>query len=145
MTPPISIIGRIATIKMMILPRLNYLFSMIPIQPTAKWFNTLDTTRTSFYWKNKTPRIKLTTLQQSQTQGGLEAPIFLHYYLTNQLQYLRKWIHSTHHYHPWLDIEQTDCQDVSIRALPFISPTIKHRNCFKNPATTLISLLTNHL
>jgi len=31
---PLTLIGHIATIKMKILPQINYLFSMIPITPT---------------------------------------------------------------------------------------------------------------
>lgn len=53
MTIPLSIIGRINTIKMMMLPKLNYLFTMIPTQPTAAFFTTLDTIMTSFYWGEK--------------------------------------------------------------------------------------------
>lgn len=38
MNLPLSIIGRIATVKMCILPKLLYLFTMTPVQPTKKWF-----------------------------------------------------------------------------------------------------------
>ena len=63
----------------------------------------------------------------------LEGPIFQHFYLANQLQCLIKWIHATYHHHPWLDIEQTGCQDIAIADLPFLSdqtPQLfqKHRN-----------------
>lgn len=74
----------------------NYLFSMIPTQPTLNWFKSLDSIIPRFYWKNKTLRIKLTTLQKSKTQGGLEAPHFYHYSLVNQLQYIFKCIHLIH-------------------------------------------------
>lgn len=68
MNLPTSLIGRIATIKMAILPMINYLFSMIPIKPPPSWFKSLDSTISKFYWKNKTPRIKLATLQKPKTQ-----------------------------------------------------------------------------
>uniref|UniRef100_A0A3B1ID19 Reverse transcriptase domain-containing protein n=1 Tax=Astyanax mexicanus TaxID=7994 RepID=A0A3B1ID19_ASTMX len=58
-TLPISLIGRIATIKMSVLTKINYLFSMIPTQPPNIWFQSLNTSLTQFYWKNKPPRIKL--------------------------------------------------------------------------------------
>lgn len=139
MTLPISIIGRIATIKMTILPKINYLFTMIPTQPTTQWFNILDRLTTKFYWKNKKPRMKLTTMQKDKAHGGLDAPNFHHYNLANQLQYLTKWIHPNHYHNTWLDIEQDECKDISITDLPFFSNTIKHHHCFKNTviATTL--------
>ena len=74
MTLPISIIGHIATIKMTILPQMYYLFTMIPTQPTTHWFNTIDRLTTTFYWKNKKPRIKLTTIQKDKAHRGLVDP-----------------------------------------------------------------------
>ncbi len=35
---PISLLGRIAIIKMSILPKINYLFSMLPVFPDKSWF-----------------------------------------------------------------------------------------------------------
>ena len=63
---PISIIGRIAAIKMTILPKMYYLFSMIPTHPILTWFKSLESIFTHFFWKNKTPRIKLITPQKKQ-------------------------------------------------------------------------------
>lgn len=91
----LSIIGRIATIKMSVLPKINYLFRMIPIQPTKKWFNTLNSTINNFYWKNQKPRIALNMLQKSKEQGGLSAPNFQYYYLAAQLHHLTNWINNT--------------------------------------------------
>ena len=45
---PLSIMGRIFTIKMTILPKVNYLLSMIPIQPTTSWFKSLDSAITKY-------------------------------------------------------------------------------------------------
>lgn len=50
---PLTLIGRIAAVKMKTLPQIIYLFSMIPTTPTAKWFKTLDSLTTHFYWKDK--------------------------------------------------------------------------------------------
>lgn len=103
---------------------------MIPTQPTPSWFKSLDSIN-KFYWKNKTPRIKLTTLQKQKKQGGLAAPHFPYYYLANQLQYIFKWIHPKQSDSTWLGIEETICKNISISDLPFLTQTIKRHLCFK--------------
>ena len=138
---PISLLGRIATVKMKILPKINYLFSMIPFKPKSKWFQSLDSAIGKFYSKNKQAKISLTTLQKNKPEGGLEAPNFMHYYLANQLQYLTKWIHPHEEYNSWLELEQLDCNHIKLSDLPFITSTLKHHSCFKNPmiASTLLA------
>lgn len=105
---------------------------MIPIQPPPQWFKSLNSIITKFYWKNKTPRIKLETL------GGLQAPHFAHYFIAHQFQYIYKWTHPTVPDTSWTDIEQTFCKDIYISDLPFLSPSIKHHPCFKNPTKETI-------
>lgn len=58
---------------------------MIPTHPTLSWFKSLDPSITKFYWKNKTQRIKLATLQKTKLKGGLNAPNFTYYSIANQL------------------------------------------------------------
>lgn len=132
--------GRISTIKMTILPKVNYIFSMTPIQPPASWFKSLDSAITQFYWKNKTPRIKLSTLQKPKLLGGLEAPNFNNYCLANHLQYVYKWTHHNQSDTIWLDLEQTICNNLQITDLPYLTPAIKKHPCFKAP--TIGSSLT---
>ena len=132
MNLPISLTGRIATVKMSILPKINYLFSMIPIQPTLTWFKSLDSIISKYYWKNKPARIKLSTLQKPKHLGGLEAPQFFHYFLANQLQYIIKWIHNSQQCDTWLDIEKTFCNEIKISDLPFLNQSIKLHPCFKS-------------
>ncbi|XP_051807528.1 LINE-1 retrotransposable element ORF2 protein isoform X1 [Acanthochromis polyacanthus] len=137
---PLSLTGRIASIKMTILPKINYLFSMIPLKPTHSWFKSLDSAINKYYWKNKTPRIKLSTLQKPKTQGGLAAPNFHQYFIANQLQYILKWINPIHSDYTWIDIEQTLSDNIPLSDLPFISPSIKRHPCFKS--ITISSALT---
>lgn len=61
---------------------------MIPTHPTLSWFKSLDSSITKFYWKNKTQRIKLATLQKTKLKGGLNATNFTYYSI--QLQYIYK-------------------------------------------------------
>uniref|UniRef100_A0AAR2LWN9 Reverse transcriptase domain-containing protein n=1 Tax=Pygocentrus nattereri TaxID=42514 RepID=A0AAR2LWN9_PYGNA len=138
---PISLMGRVATIKMMILPKVNYLFLMIPNKPSIAWFKSLDSYISKFLWKSKTSRISLKTLQKLKCSGGLELPNFYHYFLANRLQYVSRWMKSNRSDSPWLDLEQTLCGKLKISDLPLISSSIKHYNCFKSLtiSTTLIA------
>lgn len=81
---PLSLLGQTATIKMSVLPKVNYLLAMIPSQPSMSWVRSLDSI-IKFYWKNKPPRIKLKTLQKPKEQGGLAAPFF--FITTLQISY----------------------------------------------------------
>nr|XP_057934911.1 F-box only protein 8 isoform X1 [Doryrhamphus excisus] len=138
-TLPISLMGRVSTVKMMILPRINYLFSMIPTKPSITWFKSLDSYINKFLWKNKPARISLKTLQKSKECGGLELPNFSNYFLANRLQYILKWIKPNPLDQLWLDIEQSFSQEIPIFNLPFISQILRKHNCFKsiNIKTTL--------
>uniref|UniRef100_A0AAR2KAR2 Reverse transcriptase zinc-binding domain-containing protein n=1 Tax=Pygocentrus nattereri TaxID=42514 RepID=A0AAR2KAR2_PYGNA len=126
---------------MMILPKVNYLFLMIPNKPSIAWFKSLDSYISKFLWKSKTSRISLKTLQKLKCSGGLELPNFYHYFLANRLQYVSRWMKSNRSDSPWLDLEQTLCGKLKISDLPLISSSIKHYNCFKSLtiSTTLIA------
>lgn len=65
-TLSISIMGRIATIKMTIFPKINSVFSDPHSAHSSTWFKSLDSIVSKFYWKNKPPRIKLATIQKIQ-------------------------------------------------------------------------------
>uniref|UniRef100_A0AAR2LML4 Reverse transcriptase zinc-binding domain-containing protein n=1 Tax=Pygocentrus nattereri TaxID=42514 RepID=A0AAR2LML4_PYGNA len=140
---PISLMGRVATIKMMILPKVNYLFLMIPNKPSIAWFKSLDSNISKFLWKSKTSRISLKTLQKLKCSGGLELPNFYHYFLANRLQYVSRWMKSNRSDSPWLDLEQTLCGKLKISDLPLISSSIKHYNCFKS--LTISNYIENYM
>uniref|UniRef100_A0A669EVM6 Reverse transcriptase domain-containing protein n=1 Tax=Oreochromis niloticus TaxID=8128 RepID=A0A669EVM6_ORENI len=129
---PISLMGRVAAIKMMVLPKINYLFSMIPTKPPQDWFRSLDSYMSKFLWKNKPPRISLKTLQKTKDKGGLELPNFQHYFLANRLQFISGWQKHTLLDEPWLDVEQALCNNLEISNLPFISSNIQRHECFKS-------------
>uniref|UniRef100_A0A1A8UJ98 Reverse transcriptase domain-containing protein n=1 Tax=Nothobranchius furzeri TaxID=105023 RepID=A0A1A8UJ98_NOTFU len=129
---PISLMGRVATIKMMVLPRINYLFSMIPNKPPADWFKSLDSSITKFLWQDKPPRISLKTLQKTKDRGGLDLPNFYYYFLANRLQYIPRWLQDNPLDESWLDIEQTLCNTIELSDLPFISSSIRKHEGFKS-------------
>uniref|UniRef100_A0A8C6NV21 Reverse transcriptase domain-containing protein n=1 Tax=Nothobranchius furzeri TaxID=105023 RepID=A0A8C6NV21_NOTFU len=105
---PISLMGRVATIKMMVLPRINYLFSMIPNKPPADWFKSLDSSITKFLWQDKPPRISLKTLQKTKDRGGLDLPNF---YYTNNIP--DNYIHALWSCPPVQEFWGRVCEDLS--------------------------------
>lgn len=79
-TLPLSLIGRINTIKMVSLPRFLYLFQNIPIFIPMSFFKMIDSVILPFIWGYKARRISKQHLQKPKEFGGLGLPCFLYYY-----------------------------------------------------------------
>ena len=118
---------------MTVLPKVNYLSSMLPVAPPTNWFKSLGTAVSKFNWKNKPPRIKLTTLQNPNTHGGLEAPNSDSYVLTTPLQYILKWINPDQTDSTWTDTEQTQCKDIRIYHTYHLSATHSKTDLLQKP------------
>ncbi len=88
----LSLQGRIAIIKMNFLPRLLFLFSMIPLSPYKTFFKEINSIITKFIWNNKRPRIKLKTLQRSPAKGGLAFPNMQLYFWACRLRSIKTWL-----------------------------------------------------
>lgn len=81
---PLSLLGRIHLIKMNILPRLLYLFQMLPIMLSKKIIAQVNISIMSFIWGKKRPRLRYSFLCSPTKQGGLAAPSITLYQLTAQ-------------------------------------------------------------
>lgn len=64
---PLSLIGRVNIIKINVLPKLD-LFQCIPLHVPMSFYNKINKVTTSFLWRNKNSRVKLTTLQAPYTK-----------------------------------------------------------------------------
>lgn len=100
---------------------------MIPSQPSLSWLKSLVFVIKNFYRKNKSPRIKITTLQKQKHREDLQHQIF--FIIT--LQYIYKWMHPHQSDNTWLEIDKILCRKRSISDLPFLNLSIKHHQCFK--------------
>uniref|UniRef100_A0A8C8E244 Reverse transcriptase domain-containing protein n=1 Tax=Oryzias sinensis TaxID=183150 RepID=A0A8C8E244_9TELE len=120
---PISFLGRIETVRMNVLPRLLYLFQMLPISIPKSMFRELDKLISKFIWQNKRPRIKYKTLQRVKEEGGLNLPHLKYYFWAAQLKPIISWMKSDTQTR-WLTIEQSMCSE-PLHTLLFADASIK--------------------
>lgn len=76
----LSLIGRINSIKMTVLPKFLYLFQSLPLFIPLSFFKSLDSVISTFIWNGKHPRLKKAHLQKSRCEGGMSLPNFKFYY-----------------------------------------------------------------
>lgn len=89
---PLSLFGRIDTIRMNILPRFLFLFKALPIYVSPSMFTFWDRMLIKFVWDNKKPRVKMKTLKLAKRNGGLGLPNLQNYYYAAQIQTLQIWL-----------------------------------------------------
>lgn len=63
--------GRLESIQMVILPQVLYFFSMVPVNLGDKYYKTLTSLLTTYFWGNKTPQIALQKRQLPRHSGGV--------------------------------------------------------------------------
>ena len=127
---PLSLVGRVNLVKMIVLPTFLYLFQNIPILIKKSFFINLDKNIISFIWGTKPSRISKTQLQRPMRAGGLALPNFLFYYWACNIQKLLHWFEDR----PipgkadWVQIEFSSCQhhlgSVVCAALPLLSNSL---------------------
>lgn len=123
---PSSPPARISTIKMNILPRINFISSMLPLPPPPNYWKKLDSILNKFVWNGKRPRVKWSTLQKNKTEGGWACPNFKLYHWSFILLSVVKWFEPDMQC-SWKEIEKdlifpTRLQD-------FLFSGFNHRKC----------------
>lgn len=102
---PASVPARIAVIKMNILPRINFVSSMIPLAPPPGYWQKLDSLLRRYVWNGKRPSIKWSALQHSKKEGGLACPNFRLYHWAFILKSFSYWMDDSK-ISAWKNIEQ---------------------------------------
>lgn len=88
---PLNLLGRINILKMIYLPKLNYIFRNCPTWIPQKFFKEIDVCIGAFLWRGSSPRIAKSTLQLPVRCGGLALPNLLVYYWAAVLVTVRWW------------------------------------------------------
>lgn len=118
---PLSLVGRIHLIKRNILPRLLYVFQMLPIRVGKKALADLNISIISFIWAKKRPRLRYSVLCYPVKAGGLAAPCFSTYLLTAQTRFLFEWFIND----PdsiWIGCEAATLHGIPLSNLLYMSP-----------------------
>lgn len=129
---PLSLIGRVNSVKMNILPKYLYLFQCIPLYLPKKFFVTLDKLILKFIWNGKSARIRKDFMQRPRSLGGLALPSFQLYYWAANIRNMLYWFSDSNSETPsWVHIEASNCGKTSLpallsSALPLELHTYKH-------------------
>lgn len=105
-TRPLSLFGRVNTIKMVLAPKILYKFQMLPISLPQPYLRALRGLMAKFVWGNKKPRIAHKVLTRGKKQGGLALPDLSKYYKSVMLSRVMEWSKSTSEKR-WVNIEHS--------------------------------------
>uniref|UniRef100_A0A669C0E2 Reverse transcriptase zinc-binding domain-containing protein n=1 Tax=Oreochromis niloticus TaxID=8128 RepID=A0A669C0E2_ORENI len=113
-----SLVGRINSVKMTILPKFLYLFQALPIFSPTTFFNELDSVISSYLWQGKRPRLNKRHLQKSKIEGGFALPNFHFYYWAANIRCLVFWYfyHNRSGCPDWVTMELHSDNSISLPA-----------------------------
>lgn len=116
---PLSLAGKINSVKMTVMPRLLYLFQTIPIFIPKSFFKELNKCTSSFIWKKTVPRIRREFLERRREEGGLALPNYKHYYWAANIHKLLFWVSELDEDEipVWVHMERYASSPVSLRSL----------------------------
>lgn len=131
-TLPISLIGRVSTIKMIFLPQLLYLLQNIPVFLPKAFFKQLDSLIMPFIWHYKNHRIRKAHLCKPRSEGGLALPSFQLYYWACSLRVIALLLFNNDNEHQaWMELEKDQCTPYDLTSI-ILSPTVLKKSFYRN-------------
>lgn len=101
---PISRIGRINVLKMLVMPKLLYYFEILPVPIPMAQLKLLKRWFLNFIWKDGAHRVASSVIFSRRGQGGMGAPDIHKYYLASYLHVMVSWA-SMHPPNRWTEME----------------------------------------
>lgn len=98
---PLSLFGRISSVKMTIRPKLLYLFEILPMPIPIRELRSIQASVLHFIWAHKRHRIPKSVMMSSKGTRGLAVPE----YWSTQLRRIPAWT-TLYAYSKWMEIEK---------------------------------------
>lgn len=116
---PLSLAGKINSVKTNIMPRFLYLLQTLPLFVPKSFFRELNKYTSNFIWNKKVPRKRREFLERQKEEGGLALPNYMHYYWAANIHKLLFWVSELDEdENPvWVHIERYASSPVSLRSL----------------------------
>lgn len=118
--------GRIVLFKMILLPKILYVFRALPVTIPKSTIHKLQVQMNQYIWQNKKPRLAFKLMTRRPCMGGLGLPDLHAYHLAMTLDQIRYWWHNSSD-KTWVQMEAATVGTLDWKAVildPFPGPAI---------------------